>query len=50
MGIDSDTGLPIAVLKEQLKKAEQSPTVDQNIEEILADVKAQGRKKVHLTS
>ena len=42
--IDKDTGLPTQFLVKKLIEAEQSPTVDQSIDEILADIKAKGRR------
>ena len=42
--VDKDTGLPTQFLVKKLLEAEKSPTVDQSIDEILADVKAEGRR------
>ena len=42
--IDKDTGLPTQFLVKKLIEAEQSLTVDQSIEEILTDIKAEGRR------
>ncbi|MEM9338445.1 MAG: hypothetical protein AAGA66_06925 [Bacteroidota bacterium] len=43
-GIDKDTGLPTQFLIKKLIESEQSSTVDQSVDEILTNIKAEGRR------